>query len=185
MVRTVRIRHSSAIIGAGDPPHTKTLGSDGQAMRIEYLADHEELVPELANWHFAEWSYLQPKETLEARALRLSRCCGHNEIPTVVIGLLGNVLCGSGMLVAQDMDCRPNLTPWLAGLYVAPQYRRQGYGTKLIERIVEEAATLQARVLYLYTPNSEQYYRGRGWSLMERCKYRGADVSIMSRSVAA
>jgi GNAT superfamily N-acetyltransferase len=154
-------------------------------MRIEYLADHEELVPELASWHFAEWSFLQPNETLEERTLRLRRCCGHREIPTVVIGLLGNVLCGSGMLVAQDMDSRPNLTPWLAGLYVAPAYRRKGYGTKLIERVVQEAAALKAQALYLYTPNSEQYYCGRGWSVVERSKYRGADVSIMSRSIAA
>ena len=161
------------------------MNGNSQAVRIEYLADHEELVPELANWHFAEWSFLQPNETLEGRTLRLRRSCGHNEIPTVVIGLLGNELCGSGMLVANDMDSRPKLTPWLAGLYVAPAHRRKGYGTKLIERIVQEAAALQAQVLYLYTPSSEQYYSGRGWSVMERCKYRGADVSIMSRSVAA
>src|SRR5512146_332414 len=154
-------------------------------MRIEYLADHKALVPELAKWHFVEWSVLQPNETLAGRTLRLRNCCGHSEIPTVVIGLLGNVLCGSGMLVAQDMDSRPNLTPWLAGLYVAPQYRRKGYGTKLIERIVQEAALLQAQALYLYTPNSEQYYSKRGWSLMERCNYRGTDVSIMSRPIAA
>ena len=154
-------------------------------MRSEYLADHDELVPELANWHFAEWSFLQPNETLEGRTLRLRRCCGRNEIPTVVIALLGNLLCGSGMLVAQDMDSRPNLTPWLAGLYVAPQYRRKGYGAKLIERIVQEAAALQAQALYLYTPNSEKYYFDRGWSVMERCKYRGTDVSVMSRSIAA
>jgi len=153
-------------------------------MRIEYLADYDALVPQLAQWHFAEWGYLQPQETLDGRTARLRACCGHNEIPTVVVGLLGNSLCGSAMLVAHDMESRPELTPWLAGLYVAPEYRHKGYGSTLIERIVQEAAALKIKTLYLYTPDAEQYYSRLGWSLIERCQYRGANVSVMSRSIA-
>ena len=154
-------------------------------MHIEYLANHQSKLSQLAGWHFNEWGYLKPNETLEERTARLKGCCGQNEIPTVVIGLLGNSLCGSAMLVANDMESKPELTPWLAGVYIAPEYRCKGYGYALINRIAQEAAALNVSTLYLYTPDAEEYYQNIGWLVEERCQYRGATVSVMSFSIIA
>ena len=41
-------------------------------MRIEYLADRLEFIPELARLHFQEWGYLRPEQTLEARTESLT-----------------------------------------------------------------------------------------------------------------
>lgn len=153
-------------------------------MQIKYLADHLSSLSKLARWHFAEWGYLQPNETLEERIERLKKSCGFKQVPTVVIGLLGDTLCGSAMLVAQDMDSKPEFTPWLAGVYVAPEYRSKGYGAALIERIIKEAATLNMSKIYLYTPDAEDYYLKLGWLIVERCRYRDVNVSIMSFQIA-
>jgi len=150
-------------------------------MHIAYLADHEALVSELAQLHFEEWSYLRPGETLQGRTARLRSCCGKRSIPTVVIGMLGPDLCGSAMLVTHDLESHPELTPWLAGVYVKPQYRSRGFGAALIERIVEEAQNLRVPRLYLYTPSTESLYEHLGWSVVKRCKHQGIDAAIMSR----
>lgn len=154
-------------------------------MRIEYLADHPKLVPELARLHFTEWCYLRPDETLEGRTRRLFNCCGRKVIPTVCVALDGEELCGSAMLVEHDMETRPELSPWLAGVYVAQSHRGHGLGSALIERITFEAKTLGVDKLYLYTPVAESIYARLGWAVIDRCRYLGANVAIMSKQLPA
>ena len=152
-------------------------------MCIDYLADHPEFLPTLAKWHHQEWGYLRPGDSAEARAARTKALCGREEIPTVFVAFSGTTLFGSAMLVANDMETRKELTPWLAGVYVAADHRRQGIGSALVARIVECAEKLGVARLYLYTPSAEQMYSQLGWSPMERVKYRDSQVLIMYRDL--
>jgi N-acetylglutamate synthase-like GNAT family acetyltransferase len=88
------------------------------------------------------------------------------------------------MLVAHDMDSRPQLTPWLAGVFVKPQCRGKGIGSALVRRIEAEARSLEVATLYLYTPNTESLYERLGWSVTERCEYRNTNVVVMSKELA-
>ena len=152
-------------------------------MRIDYLADHPGFIPTLARWHHEEWAYLRPGDTVEARQGRLRDVCGRGEIPTVFVAFAKGTLFGSAMLIAHDMDIRMDLTPWLAGVFVAPDYRRRGIGSTLVRRVVESAAQLGEKRLYLYTPSAEQMYLRLGWSAIERTEYRGKEVVVMSYDV--
>jgi GNAT superfamily N-acetyltransferase len=152
-------------------------------MQIDYLADHPEFLPTLAQWHHQEWGHMRPGDSAEARAARTQALCGHEEIPTVFIAFSGGTLFGSAMLVANDMDTRRELTPWLAGVYVAPEHRRKGIGSALVGRVVECAKRLGVARLYLYTPSAERMYLQLGWSSMERVEYRGSDALIMHRNL--
>lgn len=152
-------------------------------MQIGYLADHQDFIPTLADWHHKEWAYLRPGESLEARTTRLRGCCRHRDIPTVVIAFTDSTLLGSAMLIAHDMDTRMELSPWLAGVFVAPEQRRRGIGAALVQRVIQEASGIGIQRLYLYTPAAEQFYARRGWLVVERTSYRGADVVVMSLDV--
>lgn len=154
-------------------------------MQIGYLADHQEFIPTLAHWHHHEWAYLRPGDSVEARTARLRGCCGHHEIPTVIIAFTGGTLLGSAMLIAHDMDTRMELSPWLAGVFVAPERRSLGIGAALVRRVIDEATALGVRRLYLYTPSTEQFYSRLGWLLVEHTSYRGTDVVVMSYDCAA
>jgi len=89
-------------------------------MQIGYLADHQEFIPTLAQWHHREWAYLRPGDSLEARTARLRASCGHREIPTVIVSFTGDTLLGSAVLLAHDMDTRMELSPWPAGVSSLP-----------------------------------------------------------------
>jgi len=112
-----------------------------------------------------------------ARTRRLDRCpekvlftcCKRGEIPLGVIALEGQELCGFALLIAQDFERRPNLSPWLAGVFVRPHYRKRGVGSALVTRIESEAKALGFETLYLYTGQSESLYRRLGWKVAERC----------------
>ena len=149
-------------------------------VRFGYLADHQDFIPTLARWHHNEWAYLRPGDSVQARISKLVGFCGHQEIPTAVIAFTDNTLLGSAMLIAHDMDTRMELSPWLAGVFVAPDQRGRGIGVALVRRVIEDATALGVRRLYLYTPSAENFYSRLDWSLVERTNYRGADVAVMS-----
>jgi GNAT superfamily N-acetyltransferase len=152
-------------------------------MQIEYLANHPDLVPELALLHFGQWGYLRPSQTLEERTARLRSACGQGGVPTVFVALEDGALRGSAMLIASDMHTRADLTPWLAGVYVVERFRDRGYGSALVRRVEAEASAIGVGRLYLYTPDSAGFYAGLGWTVDERCEYLGQDVMVMSRQI--
>ena len=140
-------------------------------MTIEYLADRREFIPTVARWHHAEWGHLRPRETVEDRVGRVERDCGHFEVPTTFVASAGAQVLGSASLVENDMETRKELSPWLSGVFVAPEHRRRGVGAALVERVVREAHALGIRRLYLYTPGSGTLYLRLGWSIRERTFY--------------
>lgn len=149
-------------------------------MEIDYLVDHPEFIPALARWHHAQWSDLSPEGTFENRMEEL-RAHVRGRIPTTVVAHAGGVLLGSASLVESDMDTRPDLTPWLASVFVAPEHRRRGIGSVLVERVVDEARALGFVTLHLFTMDQEPLYAGLGWSVLERGCYRDHDVVVMHR----
>lgn len=152
-------------------------------MLIEYLADREELIPELAALHLAEWGHLRPGQTLQDRINALKGCLGKVEIPSTVVATQDDVLLGSALLVEHDMSTRKELSPWLAGVFVKPEFRNSGVATGLVRRIESEAASAGVRTLYLYTDKESGFYARRGWSVHEACDYRGIAVTIMSKAL--
>jgi GNAT superfamily N-acetyltransferase len=151
-------------------------------MSIDYLADHPQFLRTLAEWQHGEWGYLRPDDSVEARMARLRKFSERARIPLTVVAHENEELLGSASLIPHDMDTRMELTPWLAGVFVAPEHRRRGIGAALVRRIVAEAGRLRVPVLYLYTVHSEKLYASLGWSLQEHSTYREQNVAIMTCS---
>ena len=151
-----------------------------RVMRIEYLADHEKRIPTLARWHHGQWGYLNPGVAIEEYVSHLRKHLGRMQIPTTFVALSNEDLLGSASLVEYDMTTRMDLFPWLASVFVAPEYRNRGVGSALVERVVEEAMALEIPVLYLFTPDREGFYARMGWSVLERSEYKVESVVSMS-----
>ena len=153
-------------------------------MQIELLADRPEFIPTLAEWHFREWAYLRPGDSVANRTRLLHERSGRRELPMTLVASSGKELLGSAMLIHYEMDTRPQYTPWLAGVFVAPTHRQNGVGRALTQHVIREAAVRGFHTLYLFTPNAEAFFSHLGWSMVERTRYRDADVTIMSHQLA-
>jgi N-acetylglutamate synthase-like GNAT family acetyltransferase len=81
------------------------------------------------------------------------------------------------------MESRQELSPWLSGVFVRPERRRQGIGAALVRRVMDEATSLHIPKLYLYTLKSTSFYADLGWFLMEHAAYRRKEVAIMFYSI--
>lgn len=149
---------------------------------LHYLADHLHHAEELARLHDEEWGHLYPRISVEKRR-DLLQAAARSETSVVVIAVDGPTLVGSSALVEQDMSDRPDLTPWLAAVYVHPNYRRQGIASTLVARIEQEAGALGAEKMYLFTEHEERFYAKRGWALMEHRDYYGTPVAVMVKSL--
>ncbi len=152
-------------------------------MRTAYLADHKEVIPKLAEWFHQEWSYLYPERTIDDIKTALDKRTNKDCIPVVLVAFEETELVGTVCLKTHDMDNRLDLSPWLAGLYVAASWRGKGMGTALVKAIEQKAKTLGIRKLYLYTPSAVSFYTRMSWRVIEAAEYHGAGVTIMEKEM--
>ena len=143
--------------------------------RIEYLPDNKAIISTLAAWHNGMW----PHGSIEYRKMHLGSQVGSRGIPSTFVAMSGKTLLGSASLVPQDLQVRQELSPWMATVFVAPEYRKSGAGSALVSRVVREADRLNMAPIYLFTPDKEKFYAALGWSVIERIFYRGEQQSIM------
>ena len=89
-------------------------------VKIEYLADHAGAIPTLAQWHHDQWHTITPHLTVADRIAGFRSRMRRLDVPTGFVAVLDEVVVGMACLVAHDMETRPELTPWLATVLVAP-----------------------------------------------------------------
>jgi N-acetylglutamate synthase-like GNAT family acetyltransferase len=154
-------------------------------MSIAYLADHPEHLPIVAGWVYGYWGHLLPGVNLEMIERRFHTRLNRDALPLTVIGLAEGQPVGTASLALEDMSTRPDLSPWLASVYVVPACRGRGIGSSLVQAAEEAARRLNIARLYLFTPDRQSFYARMGWAPLEQTEYRGESVVIMSKSFVA
>ena len=72
-------------------------------------------------------------------------------------------------MIASDLAERPQLTPWVAAVWVEPQARGRGVGAALVNRATQDCFALGISRAYLCAqPRLSRFYEGLGWTQFER-----------------
>jgi predicted N-acetyltransferase YhbS len=154
-------------------------------MRIDYLADHSDVMVELAALHIEFFGHFNAEMTVESRAEQLRERSGKTSIPITMVALDQATAIGSASILERDLDSRPDLSPWVASVVVRSDYQRQGVGTTLMRRIEKEAADLGIERLYLFTPDMEAFYATLGWKIVGPEIFKGRfEVTLMQRDIS-
>ena len=153
------------------------------SLKIELLADHPEAIPRLRALFEREWApYYGPDGPSDAeRDLRES--CRKRELLVALVAIFEGTVCGTVSLKRASVTTHPHLTPWLAALLVAPEYRRRGIGDRLIAAVGETARRLGYDCLYTGTDTAESLVVRRGWAFLDRTPYFVTDVSVYRKAV--
>lgn len=154
-------------------------------MKIDFLGNHMNLLPELAKLQFDEWKHFSPGKTLEDRVFKLRKIAQTDDVPFMVVAVDNGQLVGSAALALEDMQTRKDLTPWLASVFVKPEFRKNGVATVLVRHIEDKATELGVKKLFLYTEHARGLYVKLGWSDIEQCEYMGVNVAIMFKQFSA
>ncbi len=164
-------------------------------VRIEHLAahidaerddaGHSAAVLTLASWIQEEWGHSFLEATFEELVSELEERTTRRRIPETFVALEGDRPVGTASIVTHDMSTRSELSPWLSAVYVPPEFRNRGIGSKLVRRAMQEAEILGVKRLYLFTPDRMRFYTRLGWNILEQTRYHGEDVVIMSYEIEA
>ena len=85
-------------------------------------------------------------------------------------------------LARNDLDERPTLTPWLAGVCVIPARRGKGYIYHLLEAFDAACRQASVKTAWLFTNTAEHVYLRAGWRAVEIVERPGKlPVTLMSR----
>jgi len=153
-------------------------------MTIEYLADHPHFIPTLAEWFFAEWHEYSENASVERETKMLESSLQKRAIPTTLIAVEDGVLQGTAGLFWTDVIDEPDLSPWMASVYVAEEFRGRGIATALVQRLYEEAKAIGVKKMYLFTPDQERLYGRIGWTVLKRRPHQcGHEVVVMELAI--
>lgn len=120
-----------------------------------------------------------PLVALRAR-LDESLCPALARVPSSFVAHRGAVFLGTVALIASDMDERPQLSPWVAALWVEPEWRGQGIGAALVDHAAQAAfAAGHERVYLCATAPNAPYYLKIGWTRIER-DVEGLDIFTLA-----
>lgn len=148
-------------------------------IEIINLKDEPHHILTLAKWHHDEWSSLNPGRTVDQRVEYMRSYLSDNLVPSTFIAK-GDDLIGSAAITENDMDTRPELTPWLASVFVAPEYRNQEVGSRLVKHVMQQAKDATMDTLYIFTPDRVSFYEKLGWQVFNEEEYREHWVTVMS-----
>jgi N-acetylglutamate synthase-like GNAT family acetyltransferase len=143
------------------------------------LGDFFESIPKIAEWFYNEWCEIYDVDMQDSVRKRIETWTSNDRIPTALVAVVANQVVGTVALKSSELNFP--YSPCLAGLYVVPQFRRKGIGAILVGAAEQKAATLEVSRLYLYTPRSQAFYEGLGWSILEQAQLASGAVSVMSK----
>jgi GNAT superfamily N-acetyltransferase len=132
------------------------------AIQIHPIADYPGLKDTVSDWLWTEWG------TRLNRGLYRSLVahCTKDSIPAIYLAFDNEKPVGAVGLLRTDLLSRQEFTPWMAVLYVIPEYRGKGIAAQLQEHATGEAKRLGFTEIYLYTKMTG-FYEKTGWVYLE------------------
>ena len=89
-------------------------------------------------------------------------------IPFGLVAHDGGKYVGSVLGLASDLDERPELSPWVAALWIEPEFRGQGVAAALAKAALDEIFAIGHEVAFLCaTAEKRLMYQKQGWRLIE------------------
>jgi GNAT superfamily N-acetyltransferase len=145
-------------------------------------ADRPDLVPVVAGWLWAAF-WQQSGKPFDVLLDAVKASVTAVPMPRTFILLADGKPVGTASLVAHDLDERPDLTPWLAGVFVEPDARGRGYAGHLIAAVEQAALRASIPTLWLYTNTAERLYARGGWQTFETIQHNGKSFALMRRDL--
>ncbi len=138
---------------------------------IEPLDKYPGYAPICAHWSFCQW-YLKRGVPFKAVINDYKSRTKSTDLPITYIAVHNSVPIGMATLNQDDLWNRKELGPWLASLYVLPDFRKNGVGKDLVQAIITEATKRNFKNIYLFLGQYGQealkdYYGDVGWKFFE------------------
>lgn len=155
-------------------------------MRIEQLRHNLDLVGEIANTLNESWGDLPPWSTTDKIRGRLLAGTGDVDFPHVLVAVSDRgAFAATGSVKLHELPSRPAMVHWIGEIFVRPEHRGKGLGSRVTQALSEYAFARGVQELYLYTPDQQSLYARLGWAEVSTGTVNNELVSIMVLSSQA
>ncbi|TPE44854.1 GNAT family N-acetyltransferase [Pontibacter mangrovi] len=152
-------------------------------IEIKYLYEVPQHFEAVADWIYRQW-WQKPGNTNEVVKAPLREHLLQQDLPAALVALDGERPVGSVLVIESDgVDALPDLRPWLAALYVLPEYRGQGVGKLLVQALEQHARKAGFPDLYLVATDRVSFYRELGWRVYTKLVGKNG-ITIMHKRIA-
>ena len=152
--------------------------------QIVRITERPDLAPTVARWIWEAFGRASG-ETLADCEARVAACTAAVGPDQSFVLLVDEVPAGTAGFVWHDLDERPDLAPWLAGVYVAPEFRGRNLVRMLIDAVEQAARDAGFRTLWLYTSTAERIYERAGWETTELLDRPDRRTALMRRRLGS
>lgn len=131
-------------------------------IEIRPVAGHPEFHSLVAGWLWEQWGTPLNRGLYES----LVRHAKADGIPAIYAAFDRGKPVGTIGLLRTDLLSRQEFSPWMAVLFVLPQYRGHGIAGALQQHALAKARRMGYHEIYLYTMLRE-FYEKSGWEFVE------------------
>jgi GNAT superfamily N-acetyltransferase len=155
---------------------------------IQPLHNQPDFAPILAHWSYRQW-YMERDIPFRAVLESYRTRAAGEDIPLSFCAVAHTIPVGMVSLKLDDLWNRKDLNPWLASLYVIPEFRKRGVGGLLLNAVTSRATGLGLERIYLFLGQHEKaalqaYYSSRGWVFFDRAVDNdGTETEIYSYTI--
>lgn len=138
----------------------------------------------LAQWSLDEWNRDFPADTIDWYLDLYDEAASTAGLPISLAAFVNGDVAGTASVIADDE--LPDATepgPWLAAVFVAPEFRGLGVGTALAQEALKQVQALGYETVYLYTRSRMTMYQRLGFSVVRQSQLGNHDVTVMVKSV--
>jgi GNAT superfamily N-acetyltransferase len=150
---------------------------------IVSLAERPDLAAVAAGWIWDEWGRNMPAGASLAALTALLKLRQGPAVPQSFVLLDSGIPAAAAALVAADLEARPDLSPWLAEVYVLPAFRGRGHAVRLVRRVEGACRAAGIATLWLNTAHAAGLYARLGWQEAGEARHNGHPVTIMRRDL--
>jgi N-acetylglutamate synthase-like GNAT family acetyltransferase len=120
-----------------------------------------------ASWSYGSWGCHTPDASIYKSIENYKeRAANKDQLPSTWVACENQKCAGMASLVECDNEERKDLFPWLASVFVHPDFRKRGIASMLVQHIYGEAKKQGYKNLYLFTPDAEKLYEKNGWRII-------------------
>ena len=154
-------------------------------MSIEFvrLSQHPEYVEVCAAWSFGLWGSQSGRTLAQAVTRFTPHEDADGEGPATVVAVKHGHAIGMASLWLSDLPERPDLTPWLAAVFVHEEHRGHGLATRLAQEVEDLARARGEGVLYLVTEHAQVLYEKTGWRMLDKVTTVLGPAALMAKTL--
>ena len=134
-----------------------------------------------AQWAFDDWKETDPNDDIQWYLNVYSESATDpSSLPISLAATANDELAGVACVVLDDeLPDAMEPGPWVAAVFVNPEYRGRSVGKQLVTEAVRRARELGYSDVYLYTGDVAHWYETFGWERVRETHIHDKAITIM------